>query len=240
MLLSRCPHWRNNFTIQSYLNSHHSDIPFKIYNLTWNIIPQNLISRVRQTFISADSWALSRIRIDSPAFSQWDGQNFPRCVVTFYLIQSSSRSAKGIPTESFPSVTSEGCVWNACSWLVLERGVTLLLFYGLTDWQRCVVLAPALCEFPDKLEQLPCQLRLLCRCVCGVWCGDESLFCTKVQKRQYHESTCRWHLALPWWPYTLQSNFRLFSELLRLFTGRGVSFMATVLFPYRIHNASRT
>ena len=143
----------------------------------------------------------------------------------------------GTPTESFLCMTLDGCVWNGCSWLVPERGVTLLLIQGLAYWWRCVVLAPPLCEFPYKLEQLQWQLRLLCELVWEVRC---SACYQSATQRQYDRSTCSWRLALPWWPYTLQSNFRLFSERLRLITGRGVSFVVTVSFRYRIHNPSRT
>ena len=52
-----------------------------------------------------------------------------------------------------------------------ERGVTLLLSQGLADWWHCVVLAPPLCELLYKLEQLQCQLRLLCKRACEVRCG---------------------------------------------------------------------
>ena len=120
------------------------------------------------------------------------------------------------PRRIFPGVTSEGVyrmlvpdwfwrdVWPSCfsrAWLVM------MYCFGPSSFRA-----------PYKLEQLPCQLRLLCKRACGVRC----VCATKVQKRQYHESTCRWRLAWPWRPYyTLQSNFRLFGEWLRLFTGRG-------------------
>ena len=78
-----------------------------------------------------------------------------------------------------------------------------------------------------------CSVTWLWKCGAGVLrkCNTETIRPIYLQLMSW-----RW-LG---WLYTLQSSFRLFGERLRLFTGRGVSFMVTVSFPYRIHNPSRT
>ena len=144
--------------------------------------------------------------------------------------------ARARPRRVFPCMTSEGCVWNVCSWLVLERGVTLSLLQGLGWLVTMCYFGPSSLR-ASFISSSNCNVKLGCHvnlCVTYGAVSDQSA------TRQYDRSTCSWRLALPWRPYTLQSNFRLFGERLRLFIGRGVSFMVTVSFPYRIHNPSRT
>ena len=145
MLLSWCPRWRNNFIFHSLLNSCYSDIPSELYNLIWNIVPQNLASRLSQKFISIESWALSRIRIRFTGLQPVIQASFPALCTTVSLIQSNSRSATGNAHLEF------SLVWR-------QRGVYGMLVHDffwreewpscfsrtLTDWWRSIVLAPPL------------------------------------------------------------------------------------------------
>ena len=146
--------------------------------------------------------------------------NFPAlCWVRFLKTNQVQGVPRYPPTERFPCVTSEECAWNACCWLVLERGVTLLLLQDLV-WlgNMCCVWSLLPCEPVYKLGQGQCQVRLLCDFVCEVLCVRCSV---SVQQRHYHESTDKLTFSLLGRPYTLQSNFKPFGKQWR-FTGRCV------------------